>query len=55
MAKIYVDLILNGMKHYPEIPSIIKDDVNNILKEYVVSEKITKAKYKEITGKDYVK
>jgi len=55
MAKIYVDLILNDLRKYPEISSLIKNDVDTILKEYVVENKITPEKYKKITGKDYVK
>lgn len=54
MERIYAELILNDLRHYPSIPDTVKDGVNMVLIEYVKSNKITSEKYTEITGKSYV-
>ena len=50
MAKIYADLIIAKSKRFSEVPVKIKEQVDNVLKQYVVDGKITQEQYNELIG-----
>lgn len=53
MAIIYVNLILKGLKTFEQVPIIIKDQVKEILRQFVSNGNISSEQYKKITGEDY--
>lgn len=53
MAKIWRNRIIAGDREYSAVPSSIKNDVLNLLKQDVANGVISAERFKEITGEDY--
>ena len=54
MAKIYAELIIAGRKTFIQVPEQIKEDVKNVLLDYVVERTLTPEQYEELVGEAYV-
>lgn len=54
MAKIYAVLIVEDLRTFEQVPIIIKDQVKEILKQFVGDKKISIEQYEEIVGEPYV-
>ena len=53
MAKIWRNRIEGGTKTFKECPDRYKEDVLELMQQDVENGKISKEKYKELTGMDY--
>ena len=54
MAKIYAELIIAVRKTFVQVPEQIKEDVKNMLLDYVVEGRLTPEQYEELVGEVYV-
>lgn len=54
MAKLWAKKLENGDKTWAEVPDSRKEDVKNVLKEDVKSNKLTAQAYETITGETYI-
>ena len=54
MAKIYAELIIAGRKTFTQVPEQIKEDVKNVLLDYVDEGRLTPEQYEELVGEVYV-
>ena len=48
MAKIYAELIIAGRKTFTQVPEQIKEDVKNVLLDYVAEGRLTPEQYEEL-------